>query len=293
MRAFSYRQPRQLSELLALIGEPGQQTRLLAGGQSLNMALKDRSAAPSRVVSVRGLPDLRIVRYADDGTLHVGAATTYAELAAAELRGWHTELSAVAGNLADRSVRNIATIGGAACQAEPRYDVPTLLVGVGATLRLVCAGGERLVPARGFFQAAGGTCLQPHELLTTILFPPASPDVQVALEKFRYRSFEAAILIVLCALSLDAAGVALSARLTVGAVAKAPLLAPLAAASIIGRRRSEITMADLADRIASEILPPERQTNRQLQYQAELVKTLAIRAVERAFGQSGGVAAHV
>ena len=205
------------------------------------MALKDRSAAPSLVVSVRGLPELRGIRYSDDGTLHVGAATTYAELATAKLQGWHAEVSAVAGNLADRSVRNIATVGGAACQADPRYDVPTLLVGVGATLRLVCEGGERLIPASRFFETGGGTCLKPCELLTTILFPPASPDVSVALEKFRYRSFEAAILIVVCALSLDANGVAVSARLTVGAVAKAPLLAPLAVALIIGRRRSEVS----------------------------------------------------
>ena len=292
MRAFSYHQPSQLGELLSLIGEPGGQTRLLAGGQSLNMALKDRSAAPSRVVSVRGVAELRGIRYAADGTLHVGAATTYAELADARLQGWHAELGAVAGNLADRSVRNIATIGGAACQAEPRYDVPVLLVGAGAALRLVCQSGERLVPASAFFQAAGGTCLRPSELLTTILFPPASPDATVTLEKFRYRSCEAAILIVVCALSLDASAVAVSARLAIGAVAKAPLLAPLAAASIIGRRRSEVPLAALACQVSDEVVPVHRQVNRHLQYQAELVKGLTAKAVERAFRQSEEAARH-
>lgn len=291
MRRFGYSQPDCVAGVLAQLGTDGGGARLLAGGQSLNMALKDRSIGPSNVISLRRVPELRGIVYGEDGTLHVGAGTTYAELAGASLPGWHGELCRVAGNLADRSVRNIATVGGGACQAEPRYDMPALLVGAGATLRLVSQRGERLVPASAFFSDEGGTCLHPAELMTTLIFPAAydrvgASTISVALEKFRYRAFEAAILIAVCALSLDAAGVAVSARLTVGAVGKAPLGAPVAAASIVGRRLSDISLDTLGAAVSGELLPEERQTNRQRQYQAELVKTLTARSVARAFTQS-------
>ena len=292
MRPFRYAQPRQIDEVLSRLGEADGGVRLLAGGQSLNMALKDRSVGPASVVSVCGVPELRGLSYAQDGRLHVGATTTYAELARAGLQGWHAELCTVAGNLADRSVRSIATIGGAACQAEPRYDVPALLVGVDAELRLVSQAGERTLHADAFFAASGGTCLSPAELLTGIVFPAAAAHSGVALEKFCYRSFEAAILIVVCAISLDERGVATAARLAVGAIEKAPLLATGAAALIIGRRHADLPLADLAEQVSRDVLPLERQVDRQRRYQAELVKSLARKAVTRAFDEAASGVCH-
>ena len=282
MKPFSFAAPRDIANVLAILGEHGLEARVLAGGQSLNLALKDRSTAPSQVVSIRHLPELRGIHYGEGGTLSIGAATTYAELAQAGLGGWHAELCRAAGDLADRSVRNIATIGGAACQAEPRYDVPALLVGSDASLQLASGDGVRLVPATEFFVAGGGTCLRPCELLTRIVLPPQAAYTGVALEKFRYRAFEAAILIVVCALSVED-GAARVARMTVGAVGKAPMLPHAASAALLGRRQGDPGLDELADQVSREILPAEQQTSRLRQYQAELVKALTLRAVARAF----------
>lgn len=281
MRPFSFAAPRDVADVLAILAEHGREARVLAGGQSLNLALKDRSTLPSQVVSIRHLSELRGIHYGAGGTLSIGAATTYAELTQAGLGGWHAELCRAAGDLADRSVRNIGTVGGATCQAEPRYDVPALLVGSGALLQLASSDGMRLVPAAEFFLAGGGTCLRPCELLTRIVLPPQAAYTGVALEKFRYRAFEAAILIVVCALCVED-GVARAARLTIGAVGKAPMLAH-AASGLLGRRQGDSGLDALADQVSREILPAEQRNGRLRQYQAELVKTLTLRAVTRAF----------
>lgn len=282
MRPFSFAAPHDIADVFAVLAERGSDARVLAGGQSLNLALKDRSTAPSQVVSIRHLQELRGIHHGKEGTLSIGAATTYAELAQAGLGGWHAELCRAAGDLADRSVRNIATIGGAACQAEPRYDVPALLVGCDASLQLASGDGVRLVPAAEFFVAGGGTCLRPSELLTRIVLPAQAAYTGVALEKFRYRAFEAAILIVVCAVAVED-GTARFARLTVGAVGKAPMLAHAASGALLGRRQGDPGLDGLADQVSREILPAEHQTSRLRQYQAELVKTLTVRAVKRAF----------
>ena len=73
-------------------------------------------------------------------------------------------------------------------------------------------------------------------------------------------------------------------RLVVGAVERAPLLATSTALSIVGRRLAEVPLAELAMQVSSELLPVERRSDGQRQYQAELVKSLTVDAVERAFG---------
>ena len=98
-----------------------------------------------RAVSLASLGELRGTRLAADGGLEIGSATTYASLAKGVFPGWQKELAAVAGNLADRSVRNMGTIGGGVCQADPRYDMPVLLSAADACFTLVSTRGKRVL----------------------------------------------------------------------------------------------------------------------------------------------------
>jgi len=101
----------------------------------------------------------------------------------------------------------------------------------------------------------GGTTLAPGEILKAITFPGLTHFSGVAFEKFRYRLFDAAIVSVCCALVVDDHGAISEARISVGAVKKAPQLALGATAGLIGARRSEISLDTLGGTVADEILP--------------------------------------
>jgi carbon-monoxide dehydrogenase medium subunit len=278
---FAYLEPDRLQDALAMLRQYGAEAKVLAGGQALLLALKNRTVRPGRLLSLARIADLRGWKYDVQGCLQVGATTTYSMIETASLDGWHKEIASVAGNLADRAVRNMGT-------AEQRYDIPTLLVGVDAHLTAACASGERVLPASEFFDRNGGTRLSSGEILTRITFAPSPAYSSVAFEKFRFRVFDAAIVSVVCALTLDSDGRVASARLVVGAVERSPVLALQAAQELIGLRPGWELPPEFAERTAQEVLPAASAATRYRRYQAELIKTLTVQAVRRALSNARG-----
>ena len=289
MTPFTYHRPSELSDAVALLGESAHQARIIAGGQSLLLWMKDRIARPERLMSIASLPGMKGLRHRDDGVLEIGAATTYATLAQSKLSGWHAEIASVAGNLADRSVRSLGTVGGALCDANPRYDMPTLVVATDATLIVASSAGNREIKAEDFFSLGGGTVLEPCDLLVSIAVPSIDRFDTVAFEKFRHRVFEAAVVSVCCGVKLDAAGGIADLRLAVGAITKAPRLAAHAVDALVGARPKDVDVQDVARRVSAELMPAAGLTTRPQAYQAELVISLTARALTRAFSAKGDV----
>ena len=133
MKGFTFLAPKGLDEAVALLDRHGPEAQAIAGGQSLLLAMKERLATPSVLVSLNAVPGLKDWQYDDEGRLDIGAGTTYASLARSSVHVLHRETAAVAGNLGDRPVRTMGTIGGALCQAEARFDMPALAMGVDAS----------------------------------------------------------------------------------------------------------------------------------------------------------------
>ena len=287
MTPFTFHRPSTLQDAVSLLAESGRQTKILSGGQTLLLALKERLARPERVISIASLPALKGVAVAATGALEIGAATTYATLSKASLEGWHGEIAAVASNLADRSVRSLGTIGGALCDANPRYDMPTLMIAADASFTVASAAGERVIAAREFFDPAGGTVLTPSDLLVAITVPPLSALDGLAFEKFRHRVFDAAILTVGCAMKCGQAGTIENARIVVGNIAKAPSLASDALGLLFGQRPDMVNVKDVARAVSSELMAEDSLTTRERQFQAELIISLTARALTRLTGRNG------
>ena len=287
MTPFTYLRPSGLDEAMSMLAEHGATTKVMAGGQNLLLALKERLVRPSHVLSLAGVPGLCGHRYTSEGELEIGSGTTYAQLATSKFEGWHSEISTVAFNLADRSVRNMGTIGGAACQADPRYDIPTLLVGTHARLTVQSVLGQRVVPAAGFFNPEGGTNLAANEILSCITFPAASAFAFVGFEKFRYRVFDAAVVNMVLALATDPVGKVSAASLVAGNAAKCPSIASQAAARLIGHHIASLGGLGVADAASEEILPIASASTRNRQLQSELLKTLAINLLNAASARTG------
>src|ERR671937_192660 len=93
LREVEYARPASVEDALRLLSEHDG-ARALAGGQTLINVMKARAATTDVLVELNGLDELRGIDLGSDGTLTIGAMTTYAELiAAAETRarpipGW-------------------------------------------------------------------------------------------------------------------------------------------------------------------------------------------------------------
>jgi carbon-monoxide dehydrogenase medium subunit len=282
VRAFTYLTPSGAAEAVELLDAHAPDARVIAGGQNLLLGMKDRSDSPAVLVSLGGVPELRGVRTADSGELVIGAATTYATLARMKFTGWHAEIAAICGNLADRPVRTMGTIGGAVCSADPRYDIPALVTGVGATLEILSAQGMRTVEPSDFFLEAGGTSLQPGDLLTAIRFPANEAFTSVVFEKFRQRVFDAALASTVFALRVSD-GVIADLRLTVGATTPRPTACVTSTAGLIGQPVDAIEPVLVADAAAIEVLGPETSNDPpHRRYHRELIKSVTRRALIRA-----------
>jgi carbon-monoxide dehydrogenase medium subunit len=170
-----YARPATLQQALGVLAEyPG--ARALAGGQTLLNVMKARAAAPDVLVDLSRIPELRGIALGADGTLEIGAMTTYSDLiASAEARA-RPILGKVCSQIADVQVRNRGTIGGNVCSSDPTNHLPPLLVAVGATFTVAGSGGEREVPAEDFFLGVYMTAAGPGELLTKITVPAGRSD---------------------------------------------------------------------------------------------------------------------
>src|SRR5215475_368648 len=180
---FDYYRAGSVSEAAGLLRKyPG--AKILAGGQSLIPLLKLRFTTPAAVIDIGRIRELRGITV-KGGTIHIGAMTTHAELAASsELAEQCHVLAQAAAGIGDPAVRNRGTIGGNIAHADPASDLPTVLVALDARVVVVGPSGERTIPADGFFTGIMTTTLADDEVLTAIVVPVAARGQGSAYVKF-------------------------------------------------------------------------------------------------------------
>lgn len=162
----SYVRPSTLAEAIDLLQE-NPDAKPLSGGMTLIPTMKQRLAAPSHVIDLARLSDLKGIT-ARDGVVRVGAATVHAEVASSELvAATIPALAYLAGQIADPQVRNRGTIGGSVANNDPSADYPSAVLGLNATV----ITSERSITADDFFVAMFETALQPSEIVVAIEFP--------------------------------------------------------------------------------------------------------------------------
>jgi carbon-monoxide dehydrogenase medium subunit len=190
--AFEYARAGSVEEAIALLGRHGDEAKLLAGGHSLLPLMKLRVAAPAVLVDVGRLAELRYVRDAGDHVA-IGALTRHHDLETSELLAEQVPLLRhAAGQVGDPQVRHRGTIGGSLAHADPASDLPAVVLALGGTLVARGPGGERTIPAAGFFRSFFESALAPDEVLTEVRVPKVAGRPW-AFEKFNQRAQDWAI----------------------------------------------------------------------------------------------------
>ena len=175
LREVAYARPSSLAEALEILAADDG-ARALAGGQTLINVMKARAGSPDTLVDLSGLDELKGIELGGDGTLEVGAMTTYTEIMASSEARARPILGEVCGQIADVQVRNRGTIGGNVCTNDPTNHLPALLAALGAQFTIAGSGGERTVSSDEFFLGVYLTAVGPGELLTKLTIPAGRND---------------------------------------------------------------------------------------------------------------------
>lgn len=166
MYPFNYHRPATLKDAAALLSTKDD-AKLLAGGQTLIASMKLRLAAPSDLVDLSAVKELRGITVGAN-EITIGAMTTHAEVAESkDIQRAIPALALLAGGIGDRMVRHRGTIGGSIANNDPAADYPAAVLGLGATVHT----DRRKIPADQFFKGLYETALDRGEIVSAISFP--------------------------------------------------------------------------------------------------------------------------
>jgi carbon-monoxide dehydrogenase medium subunit len=235
-KEFAYAAPASLDEALGLLGQHGDEAKILAGGHSLIPLMKLRLAEPGLLVDLRRLSDLRGIDRAGDGGASIGALTTHAELAREAGKGGALGLlGECAAQIGDAQVRNRGTIGGSLAHGDPAADLPAVILALDAELEAAGPGGKsRRIAAADFFTGLLSTALEPGEILTRIHLPGLKGRTGAAYVKLRNKASHYALVGVAAVVTLGDDGKIGRVALGVTGATAAPFRAAAAEAALAG-----------------------------------------------------------
>ena len=278
---FEYLRPGSLDEAVHVLGNAGDDGKVIAGGQSLMPLLRLRLAQPELLVDIGGLYELRGIRDEGDSLLIGGGATLY-QLVHDPLIAEHCGLLAqAAATIADPAVRHRATLGGALSHADPAGDMPAVALALEATLSARGPDGDRDVAAADFFVDYLTTALQPAEILTGIRVPKLG-GWGYHYEKFR-RTAQAWAIVGVAALTKRSNGQVAEARIGLTNMGPVPVRATAAEAAATGAEASRDALRAAASQAAEGSEPPG-DLHGAPDYRRHLARVLTGRALAAAAG---------
>ena len=248
--AFDYRRPDSLADALALLAGAGDDAKLLAGGQSLGPMLNLRLARPELLIDVSRLAELTRVREDGEG-LTLGAAVTHSAVEDGEVPDVAGGLlSAVAGRISYRAVRNQGTVGGSLVHADPAGDWAPVMMALGARAAIEGPGGARELPVADLIEDVLTTNLTRDEILVSLRIPRLAPGARWGQVKLCRKpgKFADAIAVVVAD---EARGVG---RVAIAGPSAPPRLLTGASAAVAGLEAwTDDAEAELREAVAAEI----------------------------------------
>ena len=279
--AFDYEVAESVDHAIELLGQHGEDAKLLAGGHSLLPIMKLRLAAPTVLVDLGRVDELKYVR--DEGEhIAVGAMTRHTDVERDQLLQEQCGLLAYTTSLVgDPQVRHRGTIGGSISHGDAASDLPSALLALEGQFVIRGSSGERTVAAADFFKDYLQTDLAPDEVLTEIRVPKLGPDAGWSYRKFNRRAQDWAVVGV-AAVVERSNGTISSARIALTNMGSTPVRATAAEGALSGADASSVAEATSN---ADEGTSPASDIAASAEYRRHLARVLSRRAVEEALSR--------
>ena len=282
MIRFDYQEPTTLKKAFGLIEKYGDDGRVIAGGTSLIIMMRQRLLMPKVVISLGRIPKFdRIAYNAKDG-LRIGAGARHRDIELSPaVRNHYPLLHETFRKVAQPRIRNMGTVGGNLAVGDPLTDPGASLIALDAEVTLTSSKGQRTVPLDEFFIDYYETALEPGELLTEIHVPPPERPGWAHI-KFTPRSIED-FATVGVAITLKAEnGTCNDIRIGLNSVASTIVHARKAEEVLRGKPITDAALKEMGE-VASTECDPTDDNRGSADYKREMVKVLVRRAAKEAF----------
>jgi aerobic carbon-monoxide dehydrogenase medium subunit len=281
--SFDYACPTTIAEAVALLAGHGGEAKPIAGGQSLVPMLAFRLAAPTLLVDLRKLDELRQIKITDAGVT-LGAMTRWRDiLQESRLRQAHPLLTAAVDHVAHYQIRNRGTVGGSLAHADPAAELPGIAVTCDAEIVARSGAGSRVIEAAEFFRGALMTALGSDEIITEIRFPPWPKQRQFGFREFARRRGDFAL--AAAAVTFDVAEQKFrNVRVGVVGVGDRPMRIVAAEQALEGREMSDAVISGCAAAAAAAVDPAD-DIHASGAYRKALIGVMVERALRDAIGR--------
>src|SRR5260221_7263465 len=171
MHNFNYQRPGSVADAVKALGSAGD-GKIVAGGMTLVPTLKQRLAAPSDLIDLGAIADLKGIKAEGDGVT-IGAMTRHVDVATSALvKSTIPALAHLAEGIGDRQVRNRGTIGGSLPHNHPAADYPAAAFALRATIPT----HKRQIAADALFKGLFPTAPGEGGIITALHFPQHGKD---------------------------------------------------------------------------------------------------------------------
>jgi len=289
MKRFELLEPNSVKEACQMVSQFGDEAKLLSGGTALVKLMKKRLIHPSYVVDLKGIEELRFIREDKEG-VKIGALMTLSEVentpSVRERLGAMAEMVHSIGSL---QIRNVGTLAGNLCLADPASDPAPLLIALGASLKVASLERERILPLDGFLKDFYETALGPGEIVEEIQIPFLPKGSGAIYLKHSLRAaFDLGVVGVAVRLGLNSEGrVSPDTRVVLGGVAATPIRLKKVEALLLGKT-IDSSLIEKAAGVASEGLDPIHDVRASADYRRRMAEVFVRRGIQKAWERAKG-----
>ncbi len=280
--AFEYYRPKDMTGVLSLLGEHGDNARVIAGGHSLIPMMKLRLADVPHLIDLQGVGGLDDIELSAN-SIRIGAMVTQHDIIDHNgLASAAPILREAALQIADPQVRYMGTVGGNVANGDPGNDMPGLMQCLDATFTVVGLDGERDIPARQFYEAAYMTAREDEEVLTSITMPIPAGGYAYEKQKRKIGDYATAAAAVLLT---KEGNTCKSASIAMTNLSDIPVYSEEAGAALVGSSLDDTAIKAAVTAVLGDIDPSEDNRG-PVAFKKHLAGVILRRAIERAWSRA-------
>jgi carbon-monoxide dehydrogenase medium subunit len=283
---FTYLKPGTLQEALSMLADHKDECKIICGGQSLLIVMRQGLLVTDFLIDIKGLSELAYITYDDKEGLRMGGTTTHRTIEKSDIiKQKYPVLVAVEKRLASIQVRNWGTIAGNLAHGDSSGDLAPTLIALDARIKLVSSKRSRIVLLEEFYTGLFETAMEKDELVVEVQIPPIRPKTGIGYKKFNLIENDQAIVGVAAAVTLDQNGACKDARVVLSNAGVTPIRAKNGEKLLIGKKFSDALLVK-AGEAASGDADPVSDIHASERYRRHLVKILTQRMVKQAWDQA-------
>jgi carbon-monoxide dehydrogenase medium subunit len=284
---FEYFAPKTPQEALRLLNQYRDDYKIIAGGQSLLIMMRQGLIKPAHLIDIKGISELNYIKSDAKKGLRIGALTTHRTIEKSPvIKKSFGVIAEMENRLASIQTRNWGSIGGNLCHGDPAGDPAPLLIALNATLTIAGIHGERNMLVEEFFLDYFETALEHGELLSEIQVPTILRNTGTAYTKFNVIESDMATVGVAISITLASKeGNCEDVRIALANAAPKPMRAKQAEELLRGKKITDPLLKE-AGEIASAEADPISDIHASAEYRQELLKVLVKRVGKEALSRA-------